>query len=234
MRAVWSDPAAGPRLGPPRPARGARQRERDHGCQERDREHRGQGERREGGELAGDPHGEPVARARGSSAPTSEPDQPGQRRQHQRRRRGRGTTHAAASRTIAARMDGRRLVGPRGRLAARQRQERDAERLDEAGQRPGRGERERGQPEREHEVELRRAIRTFCSSAWNVSHSLTKPLSGGSAAMATAPTRKHAAVHGMRFISPPSASMLRVPVACSTAPAPRKSRLLNAAWLTAW
>src|SRR5439155_355379 len=76
--------------------------------------------------------------------------------------------------------------------------------------------------------------RTFCSSAWNMSHSLTKPLSGGNPAIATAPTRKQAAVHGWRLISPPSASMSRVPVPCRTPPAAMKSRLLNAAWFTTW
>ncbi len=71
--------------------------------------------------------------------------------------------------------------------------------------------------------------RMFCSSAWKVSHSLTKPLSGGSPALATAPARKQAAVHGWRLISPPSASMSRVPVPCRTPPAAMNSRLLKAA-----
>jgi hypothetical protein len=75
-------------------------------------------------------------------------------------------------------------------------------------------------------------ICTFCRSAWKVSHSLTKPLSGGSAAMAAEPTKKAAAVHGIRLTRPPSASRSRVPVACITAPAAMKSRLLNAAWFT--
>ncbi len=75
--------------------------------------------------------------------------------------------------------------------------------------------------------------RVFWKSAWNVSHSLTKPLSGGSAAIAAEPTRKQAAVHGIRLTSPPIASMLRVPVAWTTAPAPRKSSALNAAWFDA-
>ena len=38
--------------------------------------------------------------------------------------------------------------------------------------------------------------------------------------MATAPTRKEAAVHGIRLIRPPIASMSLVPVARTTAPAP--------------
>ena len=50
-------------------------------------------------------------------------------------------------------------------------------------------------------------------SAWNTSHSETKPLSGGSAEMAAAPTRKNSAVRGMRLMRPPSSSMLRLPVA---------------------
>ena len=70
------------------------------------------------------------------------------------------------------------------------------------------------------------------SSDWKVSHSLTKPLSGGSAEIAAAPTRKVAAVQGMRWINPPSASRSRVWVACCTAPAPRNSSALNTAWLS--
>ena len=75
------------------------------------------------------------------------------------------------------------------------------------------------------------AMRVFWSKATKVSHSLTNPLSGGSAAIAAEPTRKHAAVQGIRLMSPPIPSMLRVPVAWTTAPAPRKRRVLNAAWL---
>ena len=71
--------------------------------------------------------------------------------------------------------------------------------------------------------------RMFWNSARNVSHSLTNPLSGGSAAIAAEPIRKQAAVHGIRLMSPPIASMFLVPVAWTTAPAPRKSSALNAA-----
>ena len=67
--------------------------------------------------------------------------------------------------------------------------------------------------------------------AWNVSHSETKPLNGGSAEIAAEPMRKANAVRGMRWISPPSRSMSRSPVAPSTAPAPKNSRLLNSEWL---
>ena len=62
--------------------------------------------------------------------------------------------------------------------------------------------------------------RMFWNSARNVSHSLTNPLSGGSAAIAAEPIRKQAAVHGIRLMSPPIASMFLVPVAWTTAPAP--------------
>ena len=68
--------------------------------------------------------------------------------------------------------------------------------------------------------------------AWKVSHSLTNPLSGGRAEIATAPSRNSPAVQGMRRASPPSSSMLRTCVRQRTLPAPRKSRPLNAAWLT--
>ena len=78
-----------------------------------------------------------------------------------------------------------------------------------------------------------RNFRPHCGScglsriAWKVSHSETKPLSGGSAEIAAQPTRKAKAVCGMRWIRPPRCSMSRSPVAVSTAPAPKNSRLLN-------
>ena len=68
--------------------------------------------------------------------------------------------------------------------------------------------------------------------AWNISHSETKPLSGGSAEMAAQPTRNATAVCGMRWMRPPRCSMSRSPVAVSTAPAPKNSRLLNTEWLS--
>src|SRR5262249_8529708 len=67
--------------------------------------------------------------------------------------------------------------------------------------------------------------------AWKVSHSDTKPLSGGSAEIAAQPTRKTKAVCGMRWISPPRCSMSRSPVLVSTEPAPKNRRLLNTEWL---
>ena len=70
--------------------------------------------------------------------------------------------------------------------------------------------------------------------AWKVSHSETKPFSGGSAEIATQPTRNAKAVFGMRWIRPPRCSMSRSPVAVSTAPAPKNSRLLNTEWLNTW
>ena len=63
--------------------------------------------------------------------------------------------------------------------------------------------------------------------AWKVSHSETKPLSGGRAEIAAQPNRKVVAVTGIRRISPPRCSMSRSPVAVCTAPAPKNSRLLN-------
>ncbi len=72
------------------------------------------------------------------------------------------------------------------------------------------------------------------SRAWNTTHSETKPLRGGRAEIAAAPTRKKRAVRGIRLMSPPISSMLRVWVAWSTEPAPRKSRPLKQAWLIVW
>ena len=63
------------------------------------------------------------------------------------------------------------------------------------------------------------------------SHSLTKPFSGGSAAIAKAPMAKVAAVTGIRLASPPRLSRSRLPVADWMEPAPRNSKPLNAAWL---
>ena len=71
-------------------------------------------------------------------------------------------------------------------------------------------------------------------SPWYVNHSDTNPLSGGMAEMASDPTRKHRAVTGIRRARPPRTSMLRVPVACSTLPAPRNKSPLNMAWFTRW
>ena len=63
------------------------------------------------------------------------------------------------------------------------------------------------------------SLRPHCGSsglsrmAWNISHSETKPLSGGSAEIARQPPRNRKAVSGMRWIRPPSCSMSRSPVA---------------------
>ena len=77
--------------------------------------------------------------------------------------------------------------------------------------------------------------RSGCSRmAWKVSHSDTKPFSGGRAEIAAQPTRKQNAVCGMRWIRPPRCSMSRSPVAFSTAPEPKNSRLLNTEWLKTW
>ena len=65
------------------------------------------------------------------------------------------------------------------------------------------------------------------SRDWKTSHSEANPFSGGSAEIAPRPIRKKKAVHGIRLIRPPISSMLRVPVACSTDPAPRNSRPLK-------
>ena len=70
------------------------------------------------------------------------------------------------------------------------------------------------------------------SSACSVSHSEAKPFSGGRPAIAAAPTRNAAPVQGIRRSRPPSRSSSSEPVACSNAPAPRKSSALKTAWLT--
>ena len=69
-----------------------------------------------------------------------------------------------------------------------------------------------------------------CSS----SHSLAKPLNGGSAQIDSAPIPNSAAVTGMRRASPPRLSRSRVPVARWTEPAARNRHPLNAEWLTSW
>ena len=76
---------------------------------------------------------------------------------------------------------------------------------------------------------LGRAARSRYRNAWNVSHSLAKPLSGGRPEIAIAPTRKNSAVHGIRRSRPPNCSICRVPVAITTPPAPRNSSPLNTA-----
>ena len=63
--------------------------------------------------------------------------------------------------------------------------------------------------------------------AMKVSHSLTNPFSGGSAAIDAAPMRKSKEVIGMRFVRPPSSSIFDVPVEYITDPAPVNKRFLN-------
>ena len=78
------------------------------------------------------------------------------------------------------------------------------------------------------------ADRGAAGSAWKVSHSEAKPFSGGRAEIADAADQEGERGRGMRWISPPMISMSRSPVAFSTAPAPKNSRLLNTVWLSAW
>ena len=65
-----------------------------------------------------------------------------------------------------------------------------------------------------------------CSS----SHSLAKPLNGGSAQIDSAPIPNSAAVTGRRRASPPRLSRSRVPAARWTDPAARNRHPLNAEW----
>ncbi len=60
------------------------------------------------------------------------------------------------------------------------------------------------------------------------SHSLTKPLSGGRPETAREPSANNPAVHGIVRHNPPSRLISRVPVACSTEPAPKNNSDLNA------
>ncbi len=69
-----------------------------------------------------------------------------------------------------------------------------------------------------------------CRRAWSVSHSEANPLSGGSPAIAIAPTRNAPPVHGMRRSRPPRRSSSSEPTALSNAPAPRKRSALKIAW----
>ena len=109
---------------------------------------------------------------------------------------------------------------------ARLAEEDDAEELDHDVGGERRREREQRRAERQQHVDERLAAprganRNACSS----SHSDTKPLSGGRPAMASAPTSVSHATQGMRWMRPPSRPRLRSPVACSTEPVPRNSRL---------
>ncbi len=75
---------------------------------------------------------------------------------------------------------------------------------------------------------------TEVKNAMKISNSLANPLSGGRAAIETAPTKKNAEVTGIRWASPPMCSISRVLVADTTEPAVRNSRLLNMAWFNEW
>src|SRR3989344_1008188 len=72
------------------------------------------------------------------------------------------------------------------------------------------------------------------SNPWKTSHSEANPFKGGKADIAMDPMRKLTATNGILAANPPNFSMFRMPVALWTAPAPRKSRLLNSAWLRVW
>ena len=66
------------------------------------------------------------------------------------------------------------------------------------------------------------------------SHSETKPLDGGSPALAITPTSEVTATHGMNRMRPPSFPRFLSWVAWSTEPVPRKRRLLKTAWFAQW
>ena len=99
-------------------------------------------------------------------------------------RRAPAPTHAAARPTMARRASTRPPRGPAAAASLRgSAEERDAERPDEAGRGEPGGQRERRRwPGANARLSAgRRDPGRFWSSAWNVSHSLTKPFSGGSA-----------------------------------------------------
>ena len=83
-------------------------------------------------------------------------------------------------------------------FGARAAEEGDAEGLDETGRGESCGERKQRADRGDEELQAPGGICGLCRMAWKVSHSETKPFSGGSAEMATQPTRKVKAVSGMR------------------------------------
>ena len=72
------------------------------------------------------------------------------------------------------------------------------------------------------------------TSACSVSHSEAKPFSGGTPAIASAPTRKAPPVQGIRRSRPPRRSRSSEPTARSKLPAARNSSALKTAWLRMW
>ena len=117
--------------------------------------------------------------------------------------------HSAANTNIAAsenRSVSLRLLG--GRLS-RAAEKRHAEGLDEAGGGERRREREqRARPPAPVNFSPHCGSCGLSRIAWNVSHSETKPLSGGSAEIATQPTRK--AKRGVRHAVDQAAELLHV------------------------
>ena len=77
-------------------------------------------------------------------------------------------------------------------------------------------------------------VRNPWNRPWKISHSLTNPLSGGSAAMPSVPAKAITADLGSRCTRPPSRSMSRLPVACSVTPASRNSSALEQPWFATW
>ena len=100
--------------------------------------------------------------------------------------------------------------------------------LDEAehGERRGRGEAGGGEGAGERRARAAGPRATWIS-AWSVSHSEAKPLSGGTPAIAIDPTRKAPPVQGMRRSSPPIRSRSSEPTARSKAPAAEEQQRLE-------
>ena len=142
---------------------------------------------------------------------------------------------SAASTNIAASekrsVSARRSRGRRARPA----EEGDAEGLDEAGGGERRRQRQQG-ADRRHQ-ELQAPLRQLRAQQDRLER---QPL--GDEAVERRQRRdrrrsrpgRRSAVSGMRWMRPPRCSMSRSPVAVSTAPAPKNSRLLNSEWLKTW
>ena len=111
-----------------------------------------------------------------------------ERCQRQRRQQAKGDAEEREQRHRRAHRPGC-FARALGASAAREREKRDAERPDKTRRGEAARERQRGDTERENKLTCARKSESSAAATWKVSHSLIKPLNGGSAAIASEPIK---------------------------------------------
>ena len=172
-----------------------------------------------------------LAACAGSARAQQQPRPPAPARRSPAPGKSPASRQSAASPTMAASDAAVDLAASAPPRRARAAEEADAVGLDEAGRGQRRGQRQ--QAARGRHQKLQAALRQLRALQHRLEH---QPFGDEAVERrqrrdGDAADQQATAVTGMRWISPPSRSRSRVPVAVSTAPAPRNSRLLNSQWL---